>query len=141
MSQTQILKVDLSPYKWKDGEPMKPMGKPRQTQADRWKKRKVVERYRQLADVLRAEAMLQKFRCTGVMIMYFDMPMPKSWSKKRKRELIGTPCRSRPDIDNLCKAVLDALMEEDSIVWSGGWRKLWSENPQITVYSMPDSNP
>ena len=136
MSQTQILKVDLSPYKWKDGEPMKPMGKPRQTQADRWKKRKVVERYRQLADVLRAEAMLQKFRCTGVMIMYFDMPMPKSWSKKRKRELIGTPCRSRPDIDNLCKAVLDALMEEDKYLYRITASKHWSLTGGILIHNL-----
>lgn len=35
--------------------------------------------------------------------------MPSSWSKKKKMQTILTPCRKRPDTDNIAKAVLDAL--------------------------------
>lgn len=35
--------------------------------------------------------------------------MPRSWSKAKKREFYCTPCQSKPDADNIAKAVLDAL--------------------------------
>ena len=35
--------------------------------------------------------------------------VPKSYSKKKKAELIGTPYNHKPDCDNIAKAILDAL--------------------------------
>ena len=50
----------------------------------------------------------------------FDMPIPKSWSKKRKNEAEGCYHTSKPDSDNLQKALLDAMngivFEDDSQV-------------------------
>ena len=50
----------------------------------------------------------------------FDMPIPKSWSKKRKNEAAGCYHTSKPDLDNLQKALLDAMngivFEDDSQV-------------------------
>ena len=50
----------------------------------------------------------------------FDMPIPKSWSKKRKSEAEGCYHTSKPDSDNLQKALLDAMngivFEDDSQV-------------------------
>ncbi len=40
------------------------------------------------------------------------MPIPQSYSKKKKRELNGKPHISRPDTDNLVKAVNDALQDK-----------------------------
>lgn len=39
----------------------------------------------------------------------FFMPMPDSWSNKKKAELGGEPHVSRPDLDNLVKTVADAI--------------------------------
>lgn len=38
---------------------------------------------------------------------YFEPP--KSTSKKKYKELIGKPYTKKPDIDNLCKSILDGL--------------------------------
>lgn len=41
----------------------------------------------------------------------FYMPIPKSWPKAKKRDAEEQKIRpaSKPDIDNLCKAVLDGM--------------------------------
>jgi len=67
----------------------------------------------------------------------FDMPMPKSWTKKKKFELIGMPHTQKPDIDNLTKAVLDGLngvwFKDDSQVSGLYAAKYWKEKGKITV--------
>jgi Holliday junction resolvase RusA-like endonuclease len=47
--------------------------------------------------------------------MQFRVPMPSSWSKKKKKEHLGKPVSSRPDIDNYVKFILDALQ---GVVWN-----------------------
>lgn len=44
----------------------------------------------------------------------FGIPMPTSWSEKRRNEQLGLPVMTRPDIDNYVKLVMDAL---DGIAW------------------------
>jgi Holliday junction resolvase RusA-like endonuclease len=39
----------------------------------------------------------------------FVMPIPKSWSKKKREAMVGQPHICKPDIDNLLKSVLDEL--------------------------------
>ena len=56
----------------------------------------------------------------------FYMPMPKSWSKKKKEAMDNKPHQSRPDIDNLIKSVLDAVYVDDSTVWQISAKKVWS---------------
>lgn len=41
--------------------------------------------------------------------VFLSVPMPASWSKKKKALAHLKPCVSRPDIDNTLKTVLDAL--------------------------------
>jgi len=61
--------------------------------------------------------------------MIFHMPMPKSWSQKRKEEQFGKPMTSKPDIDNMQKFVLDILngiaYQDDRYVTSGYFEKVW----------------
>jgi Holliday junction resolvase RusA-like endonuclease len=61
--------------------------------------------------------------------MVFHMPMPKSWSQKRKKEQFGKPMTSKPDIDNMQKFVLDILngiaYQDDRYVTSGYFEKIW----------------
>ncbi len=43
------------------------------------------------------------------MHIFFYMPIPKSFSKKKQANLKGKYCITRPDIDNLIKYLLDVL--------------------------------
>lgn len=112
-----------------------PVAKPRQTRADVWKKRPAVVRYRAFADKLRAEA-----KRTGLtppadgMEMIFFLPMPKSWSEKKRQKMNHAPHQSKPDLDNLVKAVLDALCDEDCHIWRlRGASKRWAHEGVVNI--------
>ena len=61
----------------------------------------------------------------------FRFPMPKSWSKKKRREMPGLHAQ-RPDIENLMKGVLDAcngvVYHDDGQVASASVQKQWAHN-------------
>ena len=106
-----------------------PVSKPRMTQRDRWAKRPSVLRYRAFADEVR-----MKIKCIPIPYhVVFVIPMPKSWSKKRKVEMDGKPHEQKPDKDNLEKALLDALYGDDSHAWDGRTTKIWGREGQIIV--------
>jgi Holliday junction resolvase RusA-like endonuclease len=67
----------------------------------------------------------------------FTMPMPKSWSKKKKRELLGTPHLDRPDASNLLKFYEDCFNKvlwcDDSILWSISIIKIWGEEGSTII--------
>lgn len=63
----------------------------------------------------------------------FAMPMPKSWSARKRLQMRDMPHQQRPDIDNLLKAFLDCLCEDDSYVHEVHAVKVWSDDPHITV--------
>lgn len=67
-------------------------------------------------------------------LLEFYLPIPKSWSYKKKIQHNGRPHKQKPDIDNLLKALFDAVMIEDKQVWRiaecGKW---WSNDPRIEV--------
>ena len=110
--------------------PVTPVAKPRMTRADRWKKRPATEKYWRFKD---------EVRLLGVTVpdsgshVTFIIPMPKSWSKKKKLALDGQPHRQRPDVDNLAKALLDAIFDEDAGVWDIRVTKLWGGVGSINV--------
>ena len=110
-----------------------PVPKPRMTQSDRWKKRPAVNRYYAYKDALIYEGLAQGFYLTDDIELTFYMPMPSSWSKKKKAEMNGKPHQAQPDIDNLAKAVMDALLDEDSHVWSLRASKLWSDKGSLII--------
>ena len=59
--------------------------------------------------------------------------MTQSWSKKKKLEYTGTPHQAKPDLDNLLKAILDAIFEDDSHMYKLSAEKLWAEKGGIQV--------
>jgi hypothetical protein len=107
-----------------------PCAKPRMTQRDKWAKRPPVLRYFAFKDECKLRGV--KVPHFGAHIV-FHVPMPKSWSDKKKNEYVGTPHLQRPDKDNLEKALLDAIYEEDSTVWDSRVTKLWSYFGKIEV--------
>ena len=112
-----------------------PVGKPRMTQRDKWQKRPAVMKYRAFCDQLRIGANQQKFELKPDMHYTFYMPMPKSWSKKKKQLMLGTPHRQKPDLDNLIKSVWDALCPEDAHIHSiGSAKKVWNRIGFIEIY-------
>jgi len=105
---------------------VEPMGKPRMTKSDKWKKRPVVQRYWAFKD----EINLQKGDFELPLFNYwiiFYIPMAKSWPKYKKRNHIGKlHQQQKPDKDNLEKAFLDALLDEDHGVADGRVSKIWA---------------
>ncbi|MDF7650772.1 RusA family crossover junction endodeoxyribonuclease [Erwiniaceae bacterium L1_54_3] len=107
-----------------------PMGKPRMTQRDKFTRRPETNRY---------WAFKAEVRLRGVSVpesgcrITFVLPMPDSWSKKKRAEHIGRPHQKKPDVDNLHKALMDALFDDDCIVWDARITKIWGEKGQIKI--------
>lgn len=120
MSEVTIIRID-------------PVAKPRMTQRDKWKKRPAVTRYRAFCDELRRQVSRGfRFPECGYH-MKFVIPMPESWSKRKRAEMDGKPHQQTPDKDNLEKAVLDALLVQDCRVWDGRVTKRWGETGMIVI--------
>lgn len=115
--------------------PVTPVAAPRMTQRDKWNPRPVVLRYRSYCDALRANWHFGPFPPAGAHIV-FHVPMPKSWSKKKKIEMSGKPHQQkrRNDVDNHLKAFLDALCEDDGYVYDVRVSKFWAESGYIEVF-------
>lgn len=68
----------------------------------------------------------------------FFMPIPSSLSNKKKKQLELSYHTKKPDIDNLIKAILDAinytnLWEDDSHIWKIVSEKRYSACPQCVI--------
>lgn len=112
------------------------MGKPRMVRSDVWRKRPAVLSYWAYADDLRLQARQKQFNfpLDGCHIRFL-ISMPESWSKRKRRELENQPHQQKPDIDNLVKGVMDALLDDDAGVWRISADKLWSVRSGIIVYN------
>lgn len=116
--------------------PIDPVPKPRMTQRDRWARRPAVLRYRAFCDAMRLH---------GVTIpesgghLVFHLPMPKSWSKRKREQMAGTPHRQKPDADNLLKAAMDAVYDDDCTVYDVRVTKLWADTGAVELIGLSDS--
>ena len=107
-----------------------PVPKPRQTQRDRWAKRPCVVRYRDFKDQVKAlDVDVPETGCR----MIFVLPMPQSWSNKKKSQMSGQPHKQRPDTDNMVKAILDAIHKEDSQIFHVEGLKFWGKTGKIII--------
>lgn len=107
-----------------------PVPAPRMTRADAWKQRPCVLRYRKFRDQVRAAGI--KIPENGA-IIDFLMPMPASWSQKKRDEQYLMPHKQKPDLDNLAKALFDAVFDDDCHVWSFTVRKYWYTDGAIEI--------
>lgn len=67
----------------------------------------------------------------------FYMPIPKSYSNKKRIELENAHHKIKPDIDNLIKMILDRasgkIWEDDYSISEITATKLYSNNPRIDI--------
>lgn len=97
-----------------------------------------------------ADAGVSRVESGAVTVLaYFYYTPPQSWSKKRKLELIKkvvVPKTTKPDIDNLKKAVLDGMngvvFADDALVFRISAEKAYSyafgDSIKIIVYTIDD---
>lgn len=111
-----------------------PMGKPRMTQSDKWKKREVTGRYWSYKHKLKTQANAENFVLPeSGLHMIFYMPMPKSWSKAKKENMSLRPHKCKPDADNILKGVQDCLCKDDSYIWDVRITKYWAYKGKIII--------
>lgn len=106
-----------------------PCSAPRMTQSDKWKKRPCVVKYFAYRDELKRLGV----EIPENSLIRFWIPMPPSWSKKKKEDHVSKPHRAKPDIDNLIKGVLDGIYEEDKTVWKISAEKVWGYEGAIEI--------
>tara|TARA_R100000656_G_scaffold89330_1_gene65165 strand:+ start:1029 stop:1397 length:369 start_codon:yes stop_codon:yes gene_type:complete len=111
-----------------------PVAKPRMTRKDKWLSpaRPCVQKYRKFADDLRQSILYDEFVPGFRLLLEFHIPMPKSWSKKKKLNMVGKPHQQTPDLDNLIKS-LDAIVPEDCGIWDISAKKFWAETGSIRL--------
>lgn len=108
-----------------------PCPAPRMTKSDRWRDppRRCVAKYWAFRD--RAKHL--KIDVPAGSQVTFYMPTPASWSKKKNAAMQGKPHTQKPDLDNLLKALLDAVYGDDSHIWKISAQKVWRDRPGIKV--------
>lgn len=122
-----------------------PIGAVRMTKSDRWKtnpnhfdvrkrQRPAVTRYFEFKNKVVRECNKVKYEIKNSIDVVFFIPMPDSWSLKKKEKMNGTPHKSRPDIDNIVKGFMDALKEQDGDVWWIKAEKRYAFKGSILIY-------
>jgi len=116
--------------------PKTAIAKPRMTQADSWKKRPVVLRYWDYKDDIKNWGFQNDFKLKEEIYVKFYIPMPKSWSIKKKAQMLYTPHQQRPDIDNYVKFYMDCMNKvvylDDSQVIELSAKKIYNDKESFT---------
>lgn len=85
---------------------------------------------------------LKQFPLQNVWIKFF-IPMPKSWSKKKRDKNDFQLHTSRPDADNYGKAIFDSLLKEDKMISDFRVSKFWYSGScgyiEIEVGGLPEA--
>jgi Holliday junction resolvase RusA-like endonuclease len=113
-----------------------PTSKPRMVRSDKWKKRAVTDSYWAFKDELKLRANLMGLKTLPSEIgsITFIVPMPDSWSEKKKKEFDEQAHKQRPDLDNFLKGLQDCLCSEDSHIWRiDNLCKLWGREGKLII--------
>lgn len=122
-----------------------PMGAPRMSQSDKWKtnpnhidpnkrQRKNVAQYFAFKNVLLLQAKEMQFELGKCLDAVYLMPMPDSWSLKKKERMNGLPCEVKPDTDNITKGIKDTFRKNDSDIWWEKAEKRWAFLGSVIIY-------
>ena len=76
--------------------------------------------------------------------LHFSLPIPASATKKVREALLATPHTKKPDIDNLCKSVLDGMagivFKNDGQIASLHAKKVYADYGFINVLIMENND-
>jgi Holliday junction resolvase RusA-like endonuclease len=111
-----------------------PYPAPRMTQSDKWAKRDRVTKYFAFRDEFILKSNLNGFKLSETLKIVFVIPMPETWTKKKKIEMNFKPHQQKPDIDNLTKSILDSFNKDDGFVFNIHAIKYWGKKGKILVY-------
>lgn len=109
---------------------------------DQWPKKmqakaKILHRYVDYKDNIRQKALMFGLNDLPSIIetLEFHFEMPKRWSERKKKGMVHTLHKNRPDLDNLLKAFQDALCTEDSHIAyiKNGLGKFWNHESFIKL--------
>lgn len=109
-----------------------PFPKPRMTRNGHWVSDRA-KKYWEWKDAVKWIAKQKKYQLTETLNIHFIIPMPKSWSNKKKNTMNNRPHQQKPDVDNLVKAFMDALAENDQYVYDVKSIKKWGFEGEIIV--------
>ena len=122
-----------------------PMGAPRMTKSDKWKtnpnhedpnkrQRVAVTNYFAFKNTLLWQAKEMSFELGQILDAVYLIPMPNSWSAKKKERMVGLPCEVKPDTDNITKGVKDTFRKNDSDIWYEKAEKRWAYFGSIIIF-------
>lgn len=124
--------------------PIEPMGAVRLSSSDRWSKRPVAQRYfdwknrfkliLSQSDLLKE--MVSQIEKSGTITIIARHSVPESWPEKKKNAHYGIPMKSKPDWDNVSKAVCDVLFKQDSFLYRANvmqYYVLKGSQPEIEI--------
>ena len=123
-----------------------PVAAPRMTQSDKWRvnpnhedinkrQRKPVTNYYAYKNLLILQGNLMRFEIQPMLDVLFLIPMPDSWSAKKKETMNGLPCKVKPDTDNLTKAIKDTFCVNDSHIWKETAEKRWAYKGSVIIFA------
>lgn len=109
-----------------------PIPKPRMTRQG--KKKPSVQRYWDYVNELKWLAKLKRFELGNGLHYLFLLPMPPSWSNKKKALKNGQLHDQVGDLDNLIKGFWDGLAVQDKhLAHIGSAKKIWAYKPGIII--------
>ena len=117
---------------------IKPKSAPRLTYQGRFKKE--AKKYHEYKNELRLK--LNKIELPQFFHIHFMIPMPKSWSKKKRANHMAQLHMYKPDTDNLLKAFIDSLppsffekfgMNDDKFIAYQSATKWWTEKGCVII--------
>lgn len=122
-----------------------PMGAVRMSNSDRWKtnpfhkdvnkrQRKSVTKYFSFKNTLIKQSNELNYKLTHYLDAVYFIPMPDSWSQKKKELMNGMPHEQKPDTDNITKAIKDTMLKNDSKVWFESCQKRWAYKGSILIF-------
>ena len=127
------IKFDIVPYP-----------APRMTRSDKWKtdinhpdpkkrQRLCVHKYFKFREELGWLCKKNNYTLGEKLNIVFVLPMPETWSNKKKAAMENEPHKNKPDLDNLCKAFADSFGKDDGFVYMINAAKYWGHKGSITI--------
>lgn len=113
---------------------VKALGKPRMTRRDQWAPRETVQRYYSYCDELRAGFnRAVKFQKATTLTLTVRFAVKYGASGNSAKDYWGKPHWGYPDLDNIIKGVLDALLIEDKTIHTIVAHKFWDKEDLMVI--------